>query len=684
MESSSSHHKGGATGRIGLLTATTAFAKANPKADIWIPKDTGVSIGRNTANKAGTVPNTWAQVSGVHCHIRGTEATGFTVTDSSTNGTFIISGDGTVVRIPKKQSRPLLPGQHLRLSALADGGNREDLPEYRLDICEPPDNVILERSSKKRQRHSSGGDAVSIQHEIAGLRAENQATNEQLRREQQLVTELKRSHKGEVQAALKEKQAALQQLADEQKAHSEELAKLNTNFDTNRESLVKQSLQHAAVLAEHSKALDKAAQEQQKLQAELNAAQVEVRSAQTCAQGNSARFEELLKAVEDRDGALQAAQSRLDAEVTQSSQLRIQCNSSQEMLAQKEQELEMAISGLEDARIQAQKRETDLKFANANYKNLQRVARPLAAMARDTQSAEQSLVAALTKAAKECFARQSGAAVAAQELQEMLLGLEGDEPSQTLTCHVTAGDVGSPDGDATQGMEFNHVTPQSPSMAAPTTKAHSTPTQPGSDHQPDSPVLISLADGLTSHATTANSERTQRQLAEGHQIAALNTGSAPSVSQSTEITAKVPNDNERHLSAFQPHSHSSGSVREPDTQQISAESSAQTDKDSPVTEDEEMSNANANEEAAQGVAVAAAAVVLSDNGSSGSSSEDSDDSDEGDEGDDDEPPADMQMDIDVQGKADIENGVEEDSDSVPAPKNSNHLGPQRIEHATMF
>lgn len=60
------------------------------------------------------------------------------------------------------------------------------------------------------------------------------------------------------------------------------------------------------------------------------------------------------------------------------------------------------------------------QFADANYKNLQRVAAPLAAMADDSQAAEQSLVDALMKAARECFARQSQQAAAAQQLREML------------------------------------------------------------------------------------------------------------------------------------------------------------------------------------------------------------------------------------------------------------------------
>ena len=55
---------------------------------------------------------------------------GFMVTDTSTNGTWIISEDCTSVRVPKHQSRPLLPKQTLRLSLLAEGADRQAVPEY--------------------------------------------------------------------------------------------------------------------------------------------------------------------------------------------------------------------------------------------------------------------------------------------------------------------------------------------------------------------------------------------------------------------------------------------------------------------------------------------------------------------------------------------------------------------------
>ena len=56
-------------------------------------------------------------------------AQGYHVHDTSTNGTWIVSVNGHKVRVPKRESLPIRPGQTVRLSTLAEGADRNTVPE---------------------------------------------------------------------------------------------------------------------------------------------------------------------------------------------------------------------------------------------------------------------------------------------------------------------------------------------------------------------------------------------------------------------------------------------------------------------------------------------------------------------------------------------------------------------------
>lgn len=49
--------------------------------------------------------------------------------DTSTNGTWIVSENGDKARVTKQESLPIRPGQTVRLSTLAEGADRNTVPE---------------------------------------------------------------------------------------------------------------------------------------------------------------------------------------------------------------------------------------------------------------------------------------------------------------------------------------------------------------------------------------------------------------------------------------------------------------------------------------------------------------------------------------------------------------------------
>lgn len=188
------------TGMVGLLRAVSEQAKKNTAAggpDIPLTgKET--HIGRNAPKQPGLpLPMLWTQISAQHCIVKGDTTEGYTVWDTSTNGTFILADNQPVVKVPKGSSLPIKPGDTLRLSTVPSG-NAANVLEYRLEYVADDTRVRKAVDSSeadgalpaKRLCMSNGLDSPNKQQEEG-----NNLVNQLMQTNRELKTKLEQERK---------------------------------------------------------------------------------------------------------------------------------------------------------------------------------------------------------------------------------------------------------------------------------------------------------------------------------------------------------------------------------------------------------------------------------------------------------------------------------------------------------